>query len=241
MAEESKKNTIWLVAMIFSIIGAILFISIIWTWLGIVLLLLGFILGIIWLFIKPRGKAITAVVIPLVITALTVIAGFYVWNSAKAPATEFLDWFKNIPAEYNLSESELQEITNSAFESVVSNFTANDLQRLYDIATWNNAIEKWTYVYFSLARDALENKLDSYEKVSDEDENIEDTEWLNEENNEPENTEEENNEIEPVEKSTETTEVEPEETTEPVIEPEETSVFTAEEQEDIADIIEMLE
>ena len=127
--EKEEKNTVGLVWMILSIIGLVLLITIIWAGLGLFLLCLGFILWVIGLFSKPRGKAWVAVIIPLIIAILMGSWIYYVWNSVKAPANEFTTWLEaqNEAKRFDGVDWDIfQQIASQEFNALVNQLTWDD-------------------------------------------------------------------------------------------------------------------
>lgn len=174
--QTKQKNTVALVWMICSIVGLVLLFSVIWTWLGILLLWLWLILWIIGLFYKPRGKARVAIIIPLIVIILTIAVACYVWKSVKTPAKEFWNW-----AQEQLNEETLNEIDEDRFEliareefnNLIKSKDNEELKAMYETSTWSNAIEKWSYVFFDMLKEWITNSLDAYNntEILDIDEN----------------------------------------------------------------------
>lgn len=100
MAEETTvttssnkgSNTTGLVALILAIIGLLLTISIIASPIGIILLVLALLLGIIWLFKAPRGKAIAGIIISLVSFFAIGYTVYWTASSVYEPVKEFALW-----------------------------------------------------------------------------------------------------------------------------------------------------
>jgi hypothetical protein len=61
-----QKNTLGLVALILSVVGLLLLISIIGSPIGILLLVIALIMGIVAVFKTPKGKAIASIVISFI-------------------------------------------------------------------------------------------------------------------------------------------------------------------------------
>ena len=172
MTEENQskpnqpKNTVALIAMICSILGLILLLSIIWTGFGLVLLILWFILWIIWLFYKPRGKARAAILIPLIVWIAMIVCWIYIWKSIKVPATEFANRVTTQTSITQLNETEediFSNIVENEFNTLARTKTEEDRKALYDASTWSNAIEKRSYVFFGLLKEWFENSINIYE------------------------------------------------------------------------------
>lgn len=182
---QKPTNNVGKIWMIFSIIGLILVITVFLSWLWFICLFIGLILWIIGLFSKPRGKAITAVIIPVIILWWLIVAGLHIWNSFKTPAIEFADWLKWVSEnpEYSVLFSEENE---DMFENIIRNecsdyssyFTADTILQDIENSKWNNKIEKFGYLIFGSVQSCMQNALDKY--VNNEDIN----EDINEENNE---------------------------------------------------------
>lgn len=212
MTEENQKNTVATVGMIFSIVWLILLITVILAWFWLPLLFVWFILWIIGLFYKPRGRARVAICIPLVvfITIASIIC--WLWSSVKTPTMQFVDWakveFENIDEE-TFDQDRFNAITNEEFNNIVSTIDENQFTSMIENSTWSNILEKWAYVIAGILQQGLENSLEKYNdesyEVNSTGNNIEDnTEntYENEENTSTENvevfTKEEQNDIEQI-------------------------------------------
>ena len=119
--QEQHKNTVALIWMICSIIWLILCITIIFFRLWLPLLFLGFVLWVIGLFYKPRGKARVAIIIPLIVFIWCILGISHLYKSAKTPAIEFEEWAKE-----NLTEEKFENIDEDKFEKLVE-YEANKL------------------------------------------------------------------------------------------------------------------
>ena len=183
MAEEfqtqnEQKNTVGTVGMRFSIIWLIALITVFFIRLWLPLLLVWFILWIIGLFYKPRGKARVAVSIPLVVFIALASVVCYVWSSIKTPTTQFTDWikveFENIDDE-NFDNDRFNAITNEEFNNIRASLTEEEFKTLLENSTWSNTLEKWAYVLFGLLQQGFENSLERYNnelpEVDENDEN----------------------------------------------------------------------
>ena len=182
-APEQPKNTVALIWMICSIVWLVLFITIIFFRLWLPLLFLGFVLWIIGLCFKPRGKARVSIIIPLIIFVLCMLGISHLYKSAKTPAIEFGEW-----ANENLTEERFENIDEDKFEKIVE-YEANKLikdksedewKAIYEATTWSNVIEKVSYIFFGLLQESIENALDSYNALPNE---IVDDETGNEDEN----------------------------------------------------------
>lgn len=85
-------NTIGLVALVLSIVGLLLVLSIFWSPFGIIILVLALILGLIGIFKEPRGKAITGFIISLLGLFGIGYAIYWTTTAVIEPATEFATW-----------------------------------------------------------------------------------------------------------------------------------------------------
>lgn len=218
---EQPKNTVALIWMICSIVWLVLFITIIFLRLWLPLLFLWFVLWIIGLCFKPRGKARAAVIIPLIVFILCILGISHLYKSVKTPAIEFGEW-----ANENLTEERFENIDEDKFEKLAE-YEANKLikekseeewKAIYEASTWTNAAEKISYIFFGLLRQTIENTLNSYYSLPNEIE-----------------SEEENNiiTIDIEKEETETTDNEAKEET--------VEVFSESEKNDIEQIIDLLE
>jgi len=170
MAEEfqtqnEQKNTVALVGMICSIIWLILLFTIIGSVFWFFLLFLWFILGIIGLFYKPRGKARVAICIPLVVFISIFSIFAYIWSSIKTPAMQFADWvkveFENIDEE-SFDKDRFNEIVNEEFNDMFSSINEEELKSLLEASTWSNILEKWSYRFFGMLQEGMEASLQKY-------------------------------------------------------------------------------
>lgn len=167
MTEESpQKNTVATVGMRFSIIWLIALISLFLAWFSFPLLFIWFVLWIIGLFYKPRWRAWIAVSIPLIVFIAIASIVCYVWSSIKTPTKEFIGW-----AETNLEQLETDEsFDNEAFgklvkneiNNIVNDKTEDDWKDLFGASTGSNAIEKGSYLMFSIIQQWFENALEKY-------------------------------------------------------------------------------
>ena len=176
--QNEQKNTVGTVGMRFSIIWLIALITVFFIRLWLPLLLVWFILWIIGLFYKPRGKARVAVSIPLVVFIALASVVCYVWSSIKTPTTQFTDWikveFENIDDE-NFDNDRFNAITNEEFNNIRASLTEEEFETLLENSTWSNTLEKWAYVLFGLLQQGFENSLERYNnelpEVDENDEN----------------------------------------------------------------------
>ena len=168
MSEEiqnEQKNTVATVGMVFSIIWLIALITVIFAWLWLPLLFIWFILWIIGLFYKPRGKARVAVSIPLIVFIAIFSACAYIWSSIKAPAMQFVDRlkieFEDIDEE-TFDNDRFNEIVNEEFNNIFSSINEEDFKSLLEASTWSNILEKWSYVFFDILQQGIESSLEKY-------------------------------------------------------------------------------
>ena len=163
--QNEKKNTVATIGMVFSIIWLIALITILFARLWLPLLFIWFILWIIGLFYKPRGKARVAICIPLIVFIAIFAAVAYVWFSIKTPATEFMDWikveFENFD-EDNYDNERFNAITNEEFNNIFSSLTEEEFESLLETSTWSNMLEKWSYVIFGLLQQGFETSIERY-------------------------------------------------------------------------------
>ena len=206
--QNEQKNTVGTAGMRFSIIWLIALITVFFIRLWLPLLLVWFILWIIGLFYKPRGKARIAVSIPLVVFIALASVVCYVWSSIKTPTTQFTDWikveFENIDDE-NFDNDRFNAITNEEFNNIRASITEEEFKTLLENSTWSNTLEKWAYVLFGLLQQGFENSLERYNNelpeiseddslMDDEDESDEDDEFTDQEDVIVESDTDENNE-----------------------------------------------
>ena len=249
--EEKKKNTVGLIAMIFSIVWLLCTLTILLSPIGFPLLALWLVLGIIWLFSKPRGKAITAVVI----SAIVFGASARYLSLAKVPGEQYAE---RLNANYDAEK--LNQLNNETLQSVISNEMniiikdkINDPESILselESSEWNNIFEKSWYVFFNILQQSTEKWFPEYEKMVEEwtlptDVDVEDENTIEDEDTtEPEITNEDENTLE--EESTVENEdrTEADVTNEDTVEsenPDEEVIFSAEEQNEIQEIVELLE
>jgi len=232
MVEEFPKqeNTVATVGMVFSIIWLIALITVFFARLWLPLLIVWFILWIIGLFYKPRGKARVAVCIPLVVFIAIFSALAYIWSSVKAPATQFADRAKETLNDETLDgvdEDAFKAIMQNEINELINNKTEDEWKTMFEDSTWSNAIEKASYLFFGLVQESLENTLEKYNnweipEIIDSDDEIV-TVDIDIEKNEDEDT---NEESENIDNNTSKENVE---------------VFTQSEKNDIQQILNVLE
>jgi len=225
---QTQKNTVATVGMRFSIIWFIALITLLFAWLWLPMLFVWFILWIIGLFYKPRGKARVAICIPLVVFIAIFWVIAYIWSSVKAPATQFADRAKetlNDETFENIDEDAFETLLQNEINKIVDGKDESYWESMYQNSTWSNAIEKGSYMFFGLLQESMENALEKYnnwelpEEINNEIINVN----IDIENNEDENT---NEESEDTDENTDKENVE---------------VFTQSEKNDIQEILNILE
>ena len=163
--QTEQKNTVALVGMIFSIVWLVLLFTIIGTWFGFILLCIWFILWIIWLFYKPRGKARVAVCIPLVVFIAIAALICHLRSSIKTPAREFKDWasvrFEQLDEE-DFDDDKFELILQKEANDIINSKTEAEREEAYKNATWSNKKEKWSYLFFDALKETLDNSLEKY-------------------------------------------------------------------------------
>ena len=188
MPEESQqsKNTVALIWMICSIVGILLCLTIFWLGFGLFLLWLWFILWIIGLFSKPRGKAWVAVSIPLIVFVAIFSIIAYIRSSIKTPANEFIaraeTTFEDIDKE-SINEDQFWDIIESKINEIFNSKTEEDRKSLYSASTWSNMIEKGSYLFFDIVKQWIEGALEEYNNLPETDKKTKNIE-VSDENNE---------------------------------------------------------
>ena len=235
---ESGDNTIALVWMILSIIGLILTITLVFFRVGIPLLVLWLLLWLIWLCKKPRWKAWAAVLISLITLGGIAALVISLRNSMKVPANNFLERTQQEVQKLdieNFDEDKFEALAEEEANKVIQSLSQEELNNLYETSTWSNSLEKWSYVFFYLVQQWTENALNRYKedlppKINADNEIAEEENTNTQEINEEENTstEEENTEVQEI-------------TTEENNTSDNNEVFTASEETDIEQIINILE
>lgn len=176
--QNEQKNTVATVGMWFSIIGLVLFISVflvlVWnvllTLFGIMgfllcfpLLLIWFILWIIGLFYKPRGKARVAVILPL-IAFIALLS--YAWKSVETPVNEFIGWvepqFEQFENDENFDSDRFGDLLEVEFNKIANDITEDEWKVLFESSVGSNSLEKAAYALSSMAREWFENALEKY-------------------------------------------------------------------------------
>ena len=228
-APSEQKNTVGAVGMRFSIIGLIALITIILAGIWFPLLFIWFILWIIGLFYKPRGKARVAVCIPLVVFIAIASISYYIWNSVKAPFNEFMEWaepqFEQLENNESFDGERFGDILEAELNSMTNGKSEDERKALFESSTGSNSLEKGAYMLSSMFKEWFKNALEKYNswelpEVNDDNQITVD---VNIENDEDENTNEE-----------------PEDINEN-IDRENVEVFSQSEQNDIEQILNILE
>ena len=163
--EPKEKNTVALVWLIFSIIGLIFFFTIFWIVFAIPLLGLWFILWVIWLCFKPRGKAIAAIIISLIPGIIVYALGFFLWTNVKAPAEEFVQWAETTftwENFQNIDQDRFNAVSNYVANTRLDELTAEDLEKMFNEATGSNSIEKGAYLFFGIVEDVVNESIELY-------------------------------------------------------------------------------
>lgn len=250
---ENGDNTIALVWMIFSIIGLILTATLVFFRIGVPLLVLWLLLWLIGLCKKPRWKARVAVLISLI--SLWAIAALIVTlrNAMKIPANNYLERtqqeIQNLDIE-NFDEDKFEALAEEEANNLIQSLSQEELNNLYETSSWTNALEKRSYTFFYLVQQWTENvlnrykeelppKIDTENKITEENANIDEPE-LNEVEN---TTEDENSTIsaENIEENAEEKSTETQETNEEIPTEDDNEVFSDSEQTDIEEIINILQ
>jgi len=166
MTEENQKNTVATVGMRFSIIWLIALITVFLAWLWLPLLFVWFILWIIGLFYKPRGKARVAICIPLVVFIVMISIACYIRSSVKTPAKEFIGWaetqLEQLEADENFNEEIFGNLVESEINNIVNDKSGDYWETSLKTSTGSNIIEKGSYLVFSILQQWFENALEKY-------------------------------------------------------------------------------
>lgn len=177
--QSEEKNTVALIGMIFSIIWLVLLITIIGARLGLFFLLLWLVLWIIWLFWRPKWKAIVAVIISGLTLWLISFCICYIRKSIQPSALQFTSYMEEkIENNQEIMESDdFSNLVQQNFEQIISSrYPENeDLKNLYESSNWNNAMEKVSNIFFWLLEESIDVTI---EQINSNTENniIEDTE-----------------------------------------------------------------
>lgn len=226
---NEQKNTVATVGMRFSILGLIALITLLFAWLWLPMLFIWFILWIIGLFYKPRGKARVAVCIPLVVFIAIASISCYIWNSVKTPLNEFREWvqpqFEQLENNENFDGELFGDILEAELNNMTNGKSEDEWKELFESSTGSNSLEKGAYMLSSMFKEWFERALEKYNnwelpEINDNDNKII---TVDVEKNEDENTDEE---PEDTDENTNTENVE---------------VFSQSEQNDIEQILNILE
>ena len=179
--QKEQKNTVATAGMVFSIIWLIALITVIFAWLWLPLLFLWFILWIIGLFYKPRWKARVAICIPLIIFIIMTSIACYIWSSVKTPAKEFVNraetQLEQVKTDENFDDEAFGNLVENEINYLINDKTEDDWKTMYNASTWSNAIEKGSYLIFSILQQWFESALEKYNNgelptlITDEDDN----------------------------------------------------------------------
>lgn len=255
--QEEQKNTVATVGMWFSIIGLVLFISaflvLVWnvllTLFGIMgfllcfpLLLIWFILWIIGLFYKPRGKARVAVILPLIAFIAFNCLLSYAWKSVETPVNEFIGWvepqFEQFENDENFDSDRFGDLLEVEFNKIANDITEDEWKVLFESSAGSNSLEKAAYALSSMAREWFENALEKYKngELPEFDEDVDNVIDIDIDVNSDENDEDTNEEDD-----SESESVEQEEVT--VAQPKKSNneTFSQSEKNDIEQILDILE
>ena len=114
--ERESRNTVAVVALVFSIIWLILLITIFGIFLGIGALIIGLILWLIWLYKAPRGKAWAAIIISVIPLGLIWYGCSYVFNNIKKVVVHM-----NNTAFNRMSDTQYKEVAQCVKSTAISN------------------------------------------------------------------------------------------------------------------------
>ena len=171
MAEDfqtrnEQKNRVATIGMRFSIIWLIALITVFLAWLWFPMLIIWFILWIIGLFYKPRGKARVAICIPLVVFIAITSIVCYVWNSIKAPLNEFMEWaepqFEQLQNNENFDGEKFGDILEAELNNMTNGKSENEWKELFESSTGSNSLEKGAYMLSSMLKEWFESALEKY-------------------------------------------------------------------------------
>lgn len=160
-----EENNVALVGMVLSIAGLILLITLVWAPLGLLLLVLWFILWIIWLFYRPKWKAIVAIVIPVIVCVAITCLISALWKSMKVPANQFGEWAQEALNEQEIADEDedlFENIVNTEFEKLLNSKTEEDWKSSFETSEGSNIVEKGSYLFFGLLKEWMSNSLEQY-------------------------------------------------------------------------------
>ena len=148
----------------FKIFSVILVLFIYFLWLPFLLFLfIWFILWIIWLFHKPKGQAIVAICIPVIVVCLF----YFIWNSLKSPAFETINWaenkqFENVIDE-DFNDDKFEIILQKELNNALNSKTEVEREDIYNNTQWKNIIEKTAYLFAdNILKPGIENSINKY-------------------------------------------------------------------------------
>ncbi len=228
--QNEQKNTVATVGMWFSIIWVIAVITIFLARLWFPMLFIWFILWIVGLFYKPRGKARVAVCIPLAVFVAIASVICYIWSSIKTPANEFIDWAKpqleQLESE-DFDEDRFENILQAELNKITNETSEEERKNMFESSEGSNFLEKGSYLFFSIARQSIETAIEKYNngelpEIDEEENNIIDVDIEVEDDDEDETQENDDDK----ENDTKNEKVE---------------IFTKSEQDDIEQILNILE
>jgi len=164
--QDQQKNTVATVGMRFSIIWLIALITIFLAWLWFPLLFIWFILWIIGLFYKPRGKARVAVSIPLIVFIALASVACYIWSSIKTPLNEFVErvkpQFEQLENDENFDGELFGDILEAELNNMTNGKSEDEWKELFESSTGSNSLEKGAYMLSSIFKEWFENALEKY-------------------------------------------------------------------------------
>lgn len=164
MTEETKKsNTCGLIWMIFSIIWLFLCITIVWTFFWRFFLFIWFVLGLIWLFSKPRWKAIAAVIIPIIVRCFHICAGLYIWSEIKPSFINFTTRFEEELSKEEYKEMLDDEKFNTLLQNNCQNLDDKDIESLRNNTEGNNIISKTSNLILWHIKDCFIATIEEYQ------------------------------------------------------------------------------
>lgn len=155
-----------------------------------------------------------AVCIPLIVLIVIVSIGCYLWKSIKTPATEFVSRTETQMEQFDeetFDNDRFELILQSEVNDLVNSKSEDEWKDMYQNSTGSNAIERASYLLFSVLQQAVESSIEKYNNnelpevydessniidvdvdINDEDEDNENNDENNEDNNENEDNEEVN-------------------------------------------------
>ena len=175
--QNEQKNTVGTVGMRFSIIWLVALITVFFLRLWLPLLLVWFILWIIGLFYKPRGKARVAVCIPVIVLVAFISITWYIWKSIKTPTNEFMEWIQpqleQLENDETFDEDRFGDILQAELNNMNNDKSKDERKTLFESSTGSNFLEKGAYMLSSIIKEWFENSLEKYNNELPEVENEE--------------------------------------------------------------------